>query len=126
MTRIVVAAAVVERNGLYLVTRRQKGVHLEGFWEFPGGKCGPDETLATCLMREMREELGVATRVGHEILATAHDYPDRTVQLHFLRCELLGEPIPQVGQQMAWATRSQLAAWPFPPADVDVIKLLIG
>jgi len=124
MTRIVVAAAVVERNGLFLVTRRQKGVHLEGFWEFPGGKCGPDETLATCLMREMQEELGVATRVGGEILATSHDYPDRTVRLHFLRCELLGEPSPQMGQQMVWATRSQLAGLPFPPADLDLIKQL--
>ena len=45
MTTIVVAAAVIERDGRFLVTRRQRGVHLEGFWEFPGGKCEPGETL---------------------------------------------------------------------------------
>src|SRR5204863_3052719 len=41
---IVVAAAIVERGGRFLLTRRQKGVHLEGFWEFPGGKCDAGET----------------------------------------------------------------------------------
>ena len=30
----------------YLVTRRLRGTHLEGLWEFPGGKCEPGETLA--------------------------------------------------------------------------------
>jgi mutator protein MutT len=121
---VVVAAAVVQRNGLFLVTRRPPGVHLEGFWEFPGGKCDAGETLPECLMREMREELGVETRVGDELLATTHDYPDRSVQLHFLRCELLGEPEPIAGQEMVWATRSELEALPFPPADLDLIRLL--
>ena len=57
--RIVVAAAVIERDGRFLVTRRQAGVHLEGYWEFPGGKCEPGETLDACLARELREELDV-------------------------------------------------------------------
>jgi mutator protein MutT len=126
MNPIVVAAAVVERDGLFLITRRQKGVHLEGCWEFPGGKCHAGETLAGCLMREMREELGVATRVGDELYSTTHDYPDRSVQLHFLRCELLGEPSPQLGQEMAWQTRAQLASLSFPPADLDLIRMLAG
>lgn len=126
MNRIIVAAAVVERDGLFLVTRRPQGVHLEGFWEFPGGKCDAGETLPNCLMREMREELGVETRVGDELLTTTHDYPDRSVQLHFLRCELLSEPAPLAGQQIVWATRAQLEALPFPPADIDLIKLLAG
>ena len=57
MTTIVVAAAVVERDGQFFVTRRQAGAHLEGYWEFPGGKCDPGEPLAACLIREIREEL---------------------------------------------------------------------
>ena len=40
-----------------LVTRRQKGVHLEGLWEFPGGKTDLDETHAAALKREIAEEL---------------------------------------------------------------------
>ena len=89
---LVVTAAIVERDGRFLLTRRQKGAHLEGFWEFPGGKCETGETLADCLARELREELGVGARVGDEVLATTHAYEDRVVELHFIRCELAGEP----------------------------------
>ena len=49
----VVAAAVVERDGRFLVTRRIKGTHLEGLWEFPGGKCDAGESLGDCLRREI-------------------------------------------------------------------------
>ena len=85
-TAIVVTAAVIERDGGFLVTRRQTGVHLEGYWEFPGGKCEPGETYAACLARELREELDVGVTVGEELFATTHAYPDRAVELHFLRC----------------------------------------
>jgi 8-oxo-dGTP diphosphatase len=54
MSTITVAAAVIERDGVFLLTRRLKGTHLEGTWEFPGGKCEPRETPAACLVREIR------------------------------------------------------------------------
>lgn len=124
MTTIVVAAAVVECDGHVLVTRRPRGVHLEGFWEFPGGKCEPDESLTACLERELREELAVAARIGAEIMTTAHEYVDRRVELHFLSCELLGTPRPQMNQEMRWVARAELATLEFPPADVELIRLL--
>ena len=124
MKTIVVTAAVVERDGRILVTRRQPGVHLEGHWEFPGGKCDPGEALDRCLSRELQEELGVGAVVGEEILATTHDYPDRRVELHFLRCRLTGEPAPQLGQEMRWVSRDELDALQFPPADEELIRLL--
>src|SRR5476649_1654404 len=105
MTTIVVAAAVIERADELLITRRPQGVHLEGFWEFPGGKCEPGETLAACLVREIREELDVEVRVGEELFTTTHTYAERRVRLHFLRCDLLGEPKPQMGQDMRWVQR---------------------
>ncbi len=121
---IVVTAAVIERDGAFLVTRRQKGVHLEGCWEFPGGKCEPGEPHDACLARELREELAVDAIVGSEWLRTTHVYPDRSVELHFLRAELRGEPIPQQGQEMRWVPRGELAALEFPPADAELIRLL--
>ena len=124
MTDLVVTAAVVEIGGRFLVTRRQKGVHLEGVWEFPGGKCDTAETLKDCLARELLEELDVATRVGEELLMTTHLYPDRSVELHFFRCELLGEPQPVLGQEMRWVRREDLAALEFPPADAELIAIL--
>ena len=124
MTTIVVTAAVIEIDGRFLVTRRQPGVHLEGFWEFPGGKCDKDEPLRVGLARELLEELDVASRIGGELFTTTHTYPDRSVELHFFRCELLGEPRPQLGQDMRWVPREELAGLEFPPADAELVKIL--
>jgi 8-oxo-dGTP diphosphatase len=121
---IVVAAAVIERDGRFLLTRRQEGVHLEGCWEFPGGKCEPGETPAVCLAREIREELGVESTVGTELLTTTHAYADRRVELHFFRCDVGGAAAPQLGQEMRWVARDELAALELPPADAELILLL--
>jgi 8-oxo-dGTP diphosphatase len=124
MTTIVVTAAVVERDGSFLVTRRQRGVHLEGHWEFPGGKCDAGETLVACLRRELREELNVDATIGAEMFVTTHEYPDRRVELHFFACEIEGRPEPQQGQEMRWVLRAELEELTFPPADAELISLL--
>lgn len=123
---IVVGAAVIERGGRYLVTRRLPGVHLAGQWEFPGGKCDPGESLDACIMRELREELNVEVSVGDELFSVTHDYPDRRVELHFVRCVLNATPAPQLGQEMRWVPRQELKALEFPPADAEVIRMLAG
>ena len=124
--RIVVAAAVIERNGAFLVTRRPPGVHLEGRWEFPGGKCETGEPYAACLAREIQEELDCAAAIAEEIFAVTHEYSERSVELHFFRCTLLAEPRPALGQEMRWAERSELRSLDFPPADEALIRLLSG
>ena len=124
--RLVVTAAVVERDGRFLITRRQGGVHLEGCWEFPGGKLEAGESHADGLRREMREELDVDVEVGPELLAVSHAYDDRTVELHFYACRLAGRPMPRLGQQMRWVSRDELRALPFPPADEELIRKLIA
>ena len=122
--RLVVSAAVVERGGSYLVTRRLRGTHLEGFWEFPGGKCEPHESPSECLAREIREELGCEAIVGERLLTVSHDYGDRTIELHFFRCALEGEPRPLLGQEMQWVARREMRGLPFPPADHELIAML--
>jgi mutator protein MutT len=121
---VVVTAAVIERDGEYLVTRRQRGVHLEGYWEFPGGKCDPGESLDECLRRELVEELGVDAEIGAELLAVTHAYPDRRVELHFIACTLIGTPSPLLGQEMRWVARAELRSLQFPPADEQLIRML--
>lgn len=121
---IVVSAAVVRRQERYLVTRRQPGAHLEGLWEFPGGKCEAGETVAACLRRELLEELGTDAIVGEEMLAVTHHYPGRSIELHFLACELAQEPAPLLGQEMRWVARGELRSLQFPPADDELIALL--
>ncbi len=121
---IVVVAAIIEASGRYLVTRRQKNTHLEGLWEFPGGKVEPGESHAEALRREIREELAADVDVRELVLSTAHHYPERSVELHFYRCGLRGEAVPQLGQQMAWTERAALASLPLPEADAELVQML--
>lgn len=124
--RIVVTAAVVEQNGSFLLTRRLDGTHLAGHWEFPGGKLHAGETLEECLAREIREELDADIEVGPEILAAVHDYPDRSVELRFFRCALKSDPRPTLGQEMRWVALRDLTSMQLPPADDELVRLLIG
>lgn len=124
--RIVVTAAVIERDGTYLLTRRLQHTHLEGLWEFPGGKCDEGESLTDSLVREIREELDATLLVGGEILSTVHEYADRTVELHFFASRLLGEPRAVLGQEMAWVHPSQFESYPMPPADDQLVRKLAG
>jgi 8-oxo-dGTP diphosphatase len=121
---VIVVAAVIEANERFLVTRRQPGVHLAGMWEFPGGKIDPDEPHQAALCRELREELDVDVEVGERVYHTVHAYDDRTVELHFYRCGLKGEPRPLLGQEMRWVPRGELSALGFPPADTELIEML--
>jgi 8-oxo-dGTP diphosphatase len=122
--RIVVTAAVIERNGRFLVTRRPRGVHLEGLWEFPGGKCEPGETHIASLEREIAEELSAGVVVNAEVFSVTHAYPDRVVELHFFDCRLTGSPVAALGQEMRWVSREELRSLPFPPADEELIRKL--
>jgi mutator protein MutT len=124
MITVIVAAAVIERRGRVLITRRRAGTHLGGLWEFPGGKCEPGESLGDCLVRELREELGIAVEIGDQLLETTHAYPERRVELHFFSCDAAEEPAPLLGQEMRWVERSELASLEFPPADAELIRQL--
>lgn len=123
-TTIVVAAAIIERDGRWLMARRLKGTHLEGLWEFPGGKADPGETLEACLLRELAEELGVEGRVAGLRWSTTHDYPSKRVELHFYDCTIAGEPRPLLGQELRWVSASELAELPLPDADAGLVSLL--
>lgn len=123
---IVVLAAVIERDGHFLMTRRLKGTHLANAWEFPGGKCEVHETHEECLARELLEELGARAEIGDEIFTVEHAYPERTVRLHFRRVALLSEPSPQLGQEMQWVPRAGLRLLELPQADRGLVELLTG
>ncbi len=123
---IIVAAAVIERNDAFLLTRRLDGTHLGGTWEIPGGKCEGGETPEACLRRELREELDVDADVGEEVFRTRYDYPERSLELRFFRCDISGEPRGVQGQEMRWVRRQDIPSLPFPPADAAFIQTLSG
>ena len=124
LPRLIVTAAIVERDGTFLVTRRPRGTHLEGLWEFPGGKCEPGESLPECLRREIQEELGIPVEVRDEIFTVRHAYDDRIVELHFFACEISDEPRALIGQEVRWVPGDGLLELEFPPADAELVELL--
>ena len=121
---ITVVAAVIERAGRLLVTRRLKETHLAGLWEFPGGKVADGESHPDALRREIREELDAGLDVQEHLLTTTHVYAERTVCLHFFRCILAGEPRGVLGQEMRWVMPQELDALEFPDADRELVELL--
>jgi 8-oxo-dGTP diphosphatase len=121
---ITVVAGVIERGDAFLLTLRPAGSHLEGHWEFPGGKCHSSETHAEALRRELYEELDIVLDVGQLLHSVTHTYPEKTVELHFYRCEFEGEAKPMLGQDMRWVSRADLASLPFPEADAELIRVL--
>ncbi len=120
-----VSAALVFRNGKLLITQRHPGAHLGGRWEFPGGKVEPGETFESCLVRELREELGIEVLVGELIETIEHEYPEKRVRLKFFRCEWrANEPQPLGCPAFAWITREELSRYEFPAADARLLERL--
>lgn len=119
MTLVEVAAALVrDEAGRYLITRRRAGTHLEGYWEFPGGKREPDESIEECLRRELSEELGADFAVGERVETVTWQYPEKTVVLHFYRCRVAGGAVePREAQAIRWVEPARLRDYEFPPAD---------
>lgn len=124
-TPIDVAAALIFHNGKLLITQRRPGDHLPNLWEFPGGKVEPGETFEHCLVREIREELGVEISVGELVEDLTHTYPEKSVRLCFFNCRLLsGEAKPIHVQDLRWIARDELRNFEFPAADAKLIERL--
>jgi 8-oxo-dGTP diphosphatase len=124
---IVVAAAVVIEEGRVLLTQRKAGTHLEGAWEFPGGKVEAGEDPREALVRELREEIGVETTAGEVIDVTFHRYEDAqkaVLLLFFEATRAPASPPPQALDVAAfrWASADDLDPALFPPADVAVLR----
>jgi 8-oxo-dGTP diphosphatase len=125
--RIEVSAALIFRDGRLLITRRHARSHLGGLWEFPGGKREAGETFEGCLVREIREELGVEISAGELFDEISHDYPEKSVHLKFFICRLLaGEPQPLDCAAVKWIEKSELAEYQFPAADARLLAKLGG
>ena len=123
--RIEVSAALIFRSGQLLITQRHAKAHLGGLWEFPGGKRETGETFEQCLVREIREELGIEISVGELFEEISHDYPEKFVHLKFFICKLIsGEPQPLDCAAVKWISKSELSNFEFPAADAQLLEKL--
>jgi 8-oxo-dGTP diphosphatase len=123
-----VAAAVVWRDGRVLMTRRPPGGPLGLKWEFPGGKLEPGEEPEQALVRELREELGVAAVTQGTLAVETHEYDHGlSVELHFVLCELESlefEPSPEV-HEVRWNRPSEVDPAEVLDADRGFLAVLV-
>ena len=120
-----VTAAFIVNKGRILIAQRKRGAHLEGMWEFPGGKREEGESLQDCLKREIKEELAVDIDVEKYLCGVDHKYGTFSITLHVFFCRLVkGVPKPVGVGNIMWVRPEEINNYLFSPADVDVIKLL--
>ncbi|HEX3935909.1 MAG TPA: 8-oxo-dGTP diphosphatase MutT [Xanthobacteraceae bacterium] len=125
---LVVACALIDTDGRVLIARRPPGKSMAGLWEFPGGKVEPGERPEQSLIRELREELGIA--VKEECLApltfASHLYPDFHLLMPLYVCRRwAGFVEARENQQLKWVRPPELRNYPMPPADEPLISHLM-
>lgn len=137
-----VVAAVVERGGRLLICQRRRGGAFALQWEFPGGKMRAGETPWEALTRELREELGVAARIGRELYRVRHSYAELrdSLQLSFFAASIenaqgwQNQPWPcrsaaasskMPFERMLWVKRGELKRYDFLRADRTLVARLV-
>ena len=124
---VVVAAALIDRDGRLLVQQRPERLAMAGLWEFPGGKLEPGETPEQALIRELAEELAID--VDHACLAPACFASDMLGDRHLLLLLYVcrkwrGTPVAQHASALRWVRPVELHGLAMPPADKPLIGLL--
>ena len=121
-----VAAAVIRKEGRILLARRAPHKSQAGLWEFPGGKVEPGETVAQCLVRELREELGLAVVVGRELALSTFKYEHGEIELvaHECACDAPEVKASTDHDRWEWVEPANLLDYDLAPADVPIASRL--
>jgi 8-oxo-dGTP diphosphatase len=124
---LVVACALIDPDGRVLLAQRPPEKAMGGLWEFPGGKVEPGETPETTLIRELKEELGIA--VSEPCLApftfASHAYTDFHLLMPLYVCRRWeGAPQALEHSQIKWVRPKDMSSYPMPPADLPLIPML--
>lgn len=125
--KVRVVAAMLEKDGRYLITQRRPVAILPLLWEFPGGKVEPGETDETALVRELREEMGIQVRVGERVIHVEHAYADYDIDFRVYRCALVEGEIQHIGvHDHRWVLPTELDRYEFPAADEKTMRQLLS
>lgn len=119
----IVTAAVLSQNGQYLLCQRGKNGPLALKWEFPGGKLEAGETPEACMVREIKEELGLDIEVTGHFCDTVYRYPAGEILLKAYRIQVIGGEMRLIVYQAAeWVRPERLLEYDLLPADVEIAE----
>jgi 8-oxo-dGTP diphosphatase len=122
-----VVAAILERDGHYLITQRRGSAVLPLMWEFPGGRVEDGEMDAHALKREVRHRLGGEIEVGKLISFVSHPYEHYVVDLFLYECTLVSDALEVKNvNAYKWVTSAEFDQYPFTPADEASMNKLLG
>lgn len=122
-----VTAAIIWQEGQVFAARRAPGKHLEGHWEFPGGKVEKGESHQECLLRELNEELGITVNVGQFVGESVFDYGEKKVRLLAYNTELLdGEFTLKDHDEIRWVPINELEDLLWAPADIPFVRQILA
>ena|SRR5665213_3450626 len=124
---LVVACALIDPDRRVLIAQRAPGKNMGGLWEFPGGKVETGETPEDTLIRELREELGIAVKEAclAPFTFASHAYPDFHLLMPLYVCRRWdGTPQPLEHAALKWVRPKDMASYPMPPADLPLIPML--
>ncbi|NHN35737.1 (deoxy)nucleoside triphosphate pyrophosphohydrolase [Pseudomaricurvus alcaniphilus] len=122
--QIDVAAAIIIKDKKVFAARRKAGMHLAGYWEFPGGKLEDNETPERCLARELKEELDITTRVGAFVGMSVFDYGTKVVRLLAYEVEHLSGELKLIDHDaFCWLGFDELERIQWAPADIPLVNL---
>ena len=120
MTEVV--AALIWRQGRFLICQRPAYKKRGLQWEFAGGKVEPGETKAQALIRECREELAITVDVGSAFTEVTHVYPDLTIHLTLFNAAIeSGTPQMLEHNDIRWITPAEIGKYDFCPADEEIL-----
>jgi 8-oxo-dGTP diphosphatase len=125
---LVAACALIDADGRVLLTQRPEGKSMAGLWEFPGGKVEAGETPEEALIRELREELGIETKVAclAPLTFASHSYDDFHLLMPLYICRRYeGIARGLEGQAIKWVRAKDLRNYAMPPADDPLVPFLV-
>lgn len=126
MKNIDVTAAIIQKDGHYLIAKRKQGRHLAGKWEFPGGRVEAGESPEQALAREIEEELSVKAIVGDFFHSNTHHYPDKSVRLLSYGVRLESEHLLLTAHdEVQWVQPPEFSNYDFAEADLPIVEKII-
>ncbi len=119
----VVCGVIENPEGAFLACLRPQEKHLEGLWEFPGGKVDPGETPESALVRELMEELSVEVVVVSTLTPVIWAYDERTIRLLPFRCRIAsGDLLATEHEELRWCLPEDFHRLPWADADIPILR----